>query len=252
MGIFSRLFGKSKDWQEMDEETDDETEGVNYSNTPWDYGKLIDDPKIQQPFSEFLFSPDDKYDERLYDKYFEEAGNANTMSEKLRILKNGANEGCIYCHAELGKMYVTGEGVSVDYEQAERHLRKAARCGLPESMFYLGMVYAKTEDRVLEALDWLCKAAIRGEIASFRFLGMYSSNEVVKNQIEGRLSVYFKKVMEKEGTPGTDYRFLGCCVYLGLCCIRDTDKAQIYWMEGVESGDIYCRILAGNPGILAG
>lgn len=152
---------------------------------------------------------------------------ASDLSEKMDSLIKGVQDGSMFCELELGKMYIRN-----DLIEAEKHLRKAAECRLVEAMYFLELVYVKIEDKVLEALDWLCKAAIKGDILSFRTLYKLSANYLVKTQIEDRLSVYFRDICDKSSTSGLENRVLGCCYYTGLCCVQNSDMSELMWIKG--------------------
>ena len=224
---------------------------TDFSNVPHDYGKNIVNPLVQDEFLNFLNQKAVPYDKRLDSEWWGKAEETSNESEKVQIRKAGCDHGSVLCDQELGTMYASGSTyVPKDLEKAKVHLLRAAKCGLPSAMYFLGLVYMKDEDLVFEALDWICKAAIRGDITAYKSLNECAKNYTVKVQIEDRLSVYFRTICDKEEPNGKENRFLGFCYYAGLCCIPNLDFAELHWLAAKEQGDIYVSLLLENPSII--
>ena len=95
----------------------------------------------------------------------------NGRAEATTLLKSlaGAEQGESDTQFVLGCMYSRGEGVELDYAEANRWWRKAAEQGDADAQFNLGLQYAMgmgvTQDYD-EAARWLGKAASQGHEAA--------------------------------------------------------------------------------------
>lgn len=107
---------------------------------------------------------------------------------------------------------------------------------------FLGDVYLE-EKKVSEALDWLCKAMVRGSLSAYKRAEELIQEDAMKLQIEKRLSVYFKEIYGKDENDNHENCFLGWCHYAGVCCKKSRDFAGLYWAAAVDNGDVYCKIL---------
>ncbi len=200
----------------------------------------------QKAFKKFLEEKKLPFDEEINRKYWIQIDETENINEKVRILLEGAKQGSVFCEKELGAMYASGNGVQKNLQEAEKYLRHAAECGNLEAMYLLGLVYTNDEDRVLEALDWICKAAIEGNAAAYIKLSDYIKNKTLREQIELRLNVFYYTVFPKnpkENRTFAENRFMGWCAYEGICCIKNLEMAEMYWIEGKEEGDFICGFL---------
>lgn len=184
----------------------------DFSKIPYDYGKNIVNLPVQRHFQAFLNQKNDTYNKELNDKWFQKAMLLDNIYEKVEILKDGSKAGSVSCAQELGSMYVSGnEVVGKDLEKAKEYLLKAAKSGLPNAMHLLGIVYTNYENLALDALDWVCKSAIKGALPAYKTLNDYSIRYTLRVQIEDRLSVYFREICDKDELTGLENRFLGFC-----------------------------------------
>lgn len=215
----------------------------DYSSIPYDYGKYINIPQIQKPFIQFLEQEKLTSNKEAY-HYWTEANTAETLVKKISLLTQGAEKGNDLCAKELGEYYLKEDGVPKNNAKAEKYLVLAARCGIVDAMFHLGMLYMdKKDDKALEALDWLCKAAINGQPNAFACLARHLINPILCEQIEARIAVYFKKVCDKDECTAAEYEFIGLCFYTGICCAKNKEWAKQYWVQGEEQGNLYCGVL---------
>ena len=91
---------------------------------------------------------------------------------------------------EMGKRYETGDGLLVDYVEAQKLYRKAAEAGHAEAQRNLGFLYAEgrgVETNVAEAVKWFRKAALLGdEVAELKYTA-YCAHTITYKY----LSVYY-------------------------------------------------------------
>ena len=73
----------------------------------------------------------------------------------------------------LGTLYLTGQGVAIDANEAEHWWRMAAEQGYAAAQYNLGGMYSRKISTTLtreEALDWLGRAAEQGHRSAAREL----------------------------------------------------------------------------------
>ncbi len=93
-----------------------------------------------------------------------------------------------------------------------------------------------------DCLDWLCKAAVKGDGNAFMTLAKYAAEDTDKDLIEARLSVYFREVCENEQNDYKTNRFLGWCYMTGICCAQNFGLAKMYWKAGADQDDVRCKV----------
>ena len=86
-----------------------------------------------------------------------------------------------YILVQLGLMYVTGDGVDLDYAKAKDYWEKAAAKGSDTAMYHIGIMYRMGEgmnkDRS-KAMEWFEKAAQKGHTGSMNAIAsMYYDNK---------------------------------------------------------------------------
>lgn len=77
----------------------------------------------------------------------------------------GSGQGDPAVHTEMGKRYMTGDGVEKNMQVAFEWFQKGAKAGHPESQYYLGLLYMGgqgTEQNTEEGFKWLRNASING------------------------------------------------------------------------------------------
>jgi TPR repeat protein len=80
-----------------------------------------------------------------------------------------AAQGNVDAQFIVGKMYMTGQGVEADSEQAMKWFRAAASQGNVDAQFFLGATYLMPQKDVAEGMKWLRLAAAR-EMQDAQFL----------------------------------------------------------------------------------
>ncbi len=198
--------------------------------------------QIQEAFQEFMRRGERATNEAA-DEYWFKTQEIKDVAEIVRLLAKGMQEGSALCARVLGERYMSGDGVAKDLDQAEKCLRMASECGIPGAMCFLGNNIYYDKDRDL-ALDWMCKAAIKGDISVFYALSnRMEQDPEVKGQIEARLSPYFQEYCDKEERSGREDMFLGWCYMLSLCCKENVMFSVRLWVEGHRKGDLNCSAL---------
>lgn len=85
--------------------------------------------------------------------------------ESMRLLTEAANQGYAPAEYELGRIYLYGRGVNIDYAQALVWERKAAEQGDPRAQRDLAFMYERgfgVEADPAKAAEWNQKAATQG------------------------------------------------------------------------------------------
>lgn len=109
-----------------------------------------------------------------------EQGIIVSQSEKLspkeyvQKCKQAAKQGNVIAQNTLGFLYLNGQGVSQDYEQAASWFRKAADQEYRDAQYNLSVMYKLgqgVEQDNAESLKWLEKAAFYGHAAAQNSLG---------------------------------------------------------------------------------
>lgn len=99
-----------------------------------------------------------------------------------------AEQGDADAQAMLGRMYLMGQGVQKDSEQASKWFKASASQGNAEAQFFLGSIYLLPRKDVAEGLKWLRLAADQGNQDAQLLLGkayMDGSPEVPRDPVQG-------------------------------------------------------------------
>lgn len=123
------------------------------------------------------------------------------MSTKtVNELEQLANEGDYGAAYELGKMYLVGEEVAVDYGKAKWYLEAAACNGVVGANYYLGKIYYNgngVQTDHAKAKEYFEKAAKANNMFSNYFLGkIYYWGDGVEKDIE-KAGQYKKAILNQ-------------------------------------------------------
>jgi len=108
--------------------------------------------------------------------------------EYVKNCKQAAEKGNVIAQNTLGFLYLNGQGVKQDYEQAVTWFHKAAAQEYRDAQYNLSVMYklgqGVEQDRA-ESLSWLEKAAAYGHAGAQNSLGdlYYQGKEIEKNYI---------------------------------------------------------------------
>lgn len=208
----------------------------------------LEKQEIQKGFKKFLEIPDKSYNEETDIPYVSlVTENGKVIQEKVELLEKGVQEGSMLCCSELGQIYAGGRGIQKDLNLAEKYLRSAAECGDTSAMAFLSFVYFDPEykdfGKIMEAFDWICKAALKGgsgRTVAFTRMEILARDDSAKELLETRLLIYYQDIWNKSSTSGGEDEFLGWCNYIGLCCRKNIARAVSYWKEGEKKGNFAC------------
>jgi len=97
-----------------------------------------------------------------------------TREGVIECLKKAAEQGQKEAQNNLALMYVKGEGIPEDKQEAFKWFKKAAEQGLAVAQYNLALMYEKgdgVESNEREAFRWYMKAAEHGSISNEDFIG---------------------------------------------------------------------------------
>ena len=106
----------------------------------------------------------------------------------LKEVKPLAQQGNPDAQLLLGKMYLKGEGVPRDPEQANKWFRQAAMQGNAESQFFLGASYLLPHTDISEGLKWMRLSAEQGNQDAQLLLGKaYLQGELPREPVQAEM-----------------------------------------------------------------
>ncbi len=121
--------------------------------------------------------------------------------ESIRLLTEAANQGYVPAEYELGRIYLYGRGIPVDYAQALLWERKAAEQGDPRAQRDVAFMYERgfgVAADPAQAAEWNQKAAMQGNADAQVHLakGLDEGTGVSKDSEEARK--WYAKAAEQE------------------------------------------------------
>jgi hypothetical protein len=119
-------------------------------------------------------------------------------------IKLKAKQGDIVAQFELGRMYLEGEGVAEDTEEAMSWLRKAAEKGHAHAQFQLGMLLV-LKDKFSDAARWLRKSAEQNDSMAQVLLGRMIEAGRGLRKSEEEAVLWYRKAAE-QGEVEAQYR----------------------------------------------
>src|SRR5262249_38714117 len=99
----------------------------------------------------------------------------NKISSEISNLRDQASRGDAIAEYRLGRLYMTGRGVTPDYKEAAKYLHLAAEQGLPEAETVMGYLYENGKGVPRDyrtAFDYYAVAAKRGDLTAANNLGV--------------------------------------------------------------------------------
>ena len=157
------------------------------------------------------------------------------LDEAVKVLHAAAQEGNADAHAELGRLYLTGEGVPVCLTRAKHHYEAAAKSEHMQALHVLGTLYGSKgalETNMPLSHSYHKRAIAAGNHSSIAWLGnAYYLGYGVEQDIEEGLSYY------RQGVEVLD----GCCLAAyGNHLLRvknDPEAAVMFYKASSLSGD---------------
>lgn len=137
----------------------------------------------------------------------------------------------------LGDMYLNGDGVQQDYDEARRYLTRAANAGNAVAQGNLAYMYAKgigvTKD-FNKAVEWGMKSAMQGNAESQCSLGgAYERGEGVEQDFNKAVEWYKKSAMQGYAPA---QNALGIAYELGKGVEQDYNKAIEWYQKAAAQG----------------
>lgn len=169
---------------------------------------------------------------------FLENGQPEEAAERLLL---AAKKGHAGAQVEMGKMYITGEGVTCSPKDAFGLFRSAAEQGDAEAQYLLGSMYLEgngIEQSDKKAFKWLSAAAEQGETSALNPLGyLYYEGKGTERSIDKALDCFVRS---------SDAGDLEGSYNAGSICLEKEDyaKAAEYFELGSED-DPQCMIELG-------
>jgi TPR repeat protein len=114
-------------------------------------------------------------------RWYEHADYAAAFKEAKPLAQQGNSDAQLF----LGKMYLKGEGVAKDPDEATKWFRQAANQGNAESQFFLGAAYLLPHKDIEQGLKWMRLSAEQGNQDAQLLLGKaYLQGELPRNPIQ--------------------------------------------------------------------
>ena len=137
----------------------------------------------------------------------------------------------------LGDMYLNGDGVKQNYDEALRYLRRAANAGNAIAQNNLAYMYAngKGVERDYEkAFEWGMKSAMQGNAqAQLSMAGAYKRGEGVERDYEKAFEWTEKAAMQGDAVAQNE---LGIAYELGEGVEQDYNKAIEWYQKAATQG----------------
>ena len=157
-------------------------------------------------------------------------------AEFLRV-KGLAERGEAHAQHSLGFMYVNGQGVAQDFEQAVAWYRLAAGAGLERAQYNLGLLYQKGQGVARDdgqAVHWYQQSALKGYAAAQYNLGWLFAKGQGVAQDSGQAMYWFSKAAG-QGDPGAQNN-LGMMYDSGKGVPQDYSQAVAWYRKAAEQG----------------
>ena len=152
--------------------------------------------------------------------------NQKQIKAAVELFRLAAEQGLPQAQYSLGERYLRGEGVEVNYKEAEAWYRKAADQNYVDAQRALGRLYAKGD----------------GERYFNRNSPTDSSNTFSPNLDE---AIKLLQAAIKNGDVNA-YSELGDIYYEGKTAAQDFGKAEEYYRQGVEHASRQAMYMLGN------
>ena len=178
------------------------------------------------------------------EKSFETAAKqGNTDAGKyLDIIKTikSANQGNVQDQYKLGELYIAGDIVKEDKNEAFKWFRKAAERGYKDAQYQLGVCFYRGDGvgkNVSETMKWWKKAAEQGHGKAQSNIGVlfYNGNGVEKDLSE---AVKWFRMAAEQGNREAQ-KNLGHCFYVGDGVEKDLSEAVKWFLKAAEQGEEY-------------
>ena len=174
--------------------------------------------------------------------------NISYNSEAASLYQKAMNDD-VAAMCELGKLYLNGKGgVSKDYSEAFRWLKKASDAGNANAMAWLSDCYEfgwGTEADIRQAWNWANKSADLGDAYGINNVGTFYSDGkggIVQKDVNRAFELYKKSA--ELGDPVGKSDLAGCYFYGDGVAMNQAKAFELY-SELSASGDINAKAWVG-------
>ncbi|OAD22483.1 TPR repeat protein [Candidatus Thiomargarita nelsonii] len=167
----------------------------------------------------------------------EEVVSPSSQATSFQAIVEKAERGDAEAQFNLGWMYLTGDGVTQNYIEAAKWIRKAAEQGDAQAQYNLGVMYLNGDgvtQNNIEAAKWIHKAAEQGQAYAQNELGVmyYLGKGVTQNDIEA--ANWFRKAAQ-QGNAQAQYN-LGVMYLKGKGVTQNDIEAAKWYRKAAEQG----------------
>lgn len=178
--------------------------------------------------------------------------------EAAALMEQAAGDGFAQAQYELACMYMTGNCVQLDLDQAHRWFTQSAEQGLTDAQLALANMYmAGIGVPVNEpmAVAWYTKAATHGNVPSMRKLGVYLAvgrgTKLRSDHSVARAMKWFQQAADK-GDPESRYWLEAYQTDIALKCMQGIgtnigiQQAVVWCTRAAEAGDQKAMFMLGR------
>ena len=170
-------------------------------------------------------------------KYYIAKTENNPLSPALQEIMTKAAQGDVYSQSQLANMYLKGNGIERNIDEAIKWYKSAANNGDSGSQFMLGLIYTGyggVKANKQESLKWYSMAANNGYYQAQQKLGdIYRTGDGVKRDIIETIKWY--KLAADQGDQFSQYR-LGEMYRKGDGVERNIDEAIKWYKMASDKG----------------
>ena len=163
------------------------------------------------------------------------AGSTELRQQIMEQINNTAAKGVVYAQYMMAIIYLEGQGIEKDINQAELWLRKAASQGYPDAQYDLGKMLVTMND-TSSGLYWLRLAAKQGHIeAGYHIAPLLTSNHPDESALKESWRWLYHGM--KNNDPKSLYN-LTISLHTGSLRLPKTDFNYLKWLIPSARGKI--------------
>lgn len=175
-----------------------------------------------------------KWYQKAADQGNEYAGQYIDAAKTIKFAKQGD----AYAQYKLGKLYLAGDIMAQDNNEALNWLRKSADQGNENAQFELGRLYCGKEDvlekNMAKAIDWWLKAANQGHAKAQFNIGVCFYNGEGEEKDLSKAAKWFHKAAE-QGDMDAQH-ILGNLYYFGNGVDEDIIESTKWYLKAAQQG----------------
>lgn len=166
----------------------------------------------------------------------------------LTQLRDKAEAGDRDSQLQLGQMYLNGDGVAANTDQAVRWLQEAAKHNDPVAQTTLGVIYKEGRGTRADpdiAARWFDKAAHRGYAdAQFQLAGMLRSGSGVRRNLSRAYVWYF--LAARNGYTAAKSARDAIMPSLSMAEVTEAENMALTWQPGDDTAIVTDFAVAGE------